>query len=75
MLGAYSPAIRRRPSPSACPRSPGCSTVLKKIFTWWNGATPGALLTIKRLGAFVGEDDFGNRYFEAKTDEGKLRRP
>jgi NADH:ubiquinone oxidoreductase subunit len=43
--------------------------VLKQIFTWWSGATIGALFTIKRLGVFVGEDDFGNRYFEARSDK------
>lgn len=41
--------------------------MLSKIFTWWNGATLGALFTIKRVGVFVGEDDQGNRYYEAKT--------
>ena len=51
---------------------------LKQIFTWWNGATPGALLTIARVARFVGEDEFGNRYFEAKTTkesyDGRKRR-
>ena len=42
--------------------------MLKQIFTWWNGATLGALFTIKRLGVFVGEDDYGNRYYEAKNN-------
>ena len=52
--------------------------MLKKIFTWWNGATLGALLTIKQRGAFVGEDDFGNKYYAARTirdgDAGRQRR-
>jgi NADH:ubiquinone oxidoreductase subunit len=39
---------------------------LKTIFTWWNGATPGIYFTIARRGVFVGQDDFGNRYYEAK---------
>lgn len=38
--------------------------MIDKLFTWWNGATLGALLDIRRRSAFVGEDDFGNRYFE-----------
>jgi NADH:ubiquinone oxidoreductase subunit len=52
--------------------------VLSKIFTWWNGATLGALLTIKRRAVFVGEDSYGNRYFEAKDTkdsyDGRKRR-
>jgi NADH:ubiquinone oxidoreductase subunit len=40
--------------------------VLKKIFTWWNGATVGILFTVGRRGVFVGQDEFGNRYYEAK---------
>jgi NADH:ubiquinone oxidoreductase subunit len=53
--------------------------LLKRIFTWWNGATLGTLWTIKRLGVPVGTDQFGNRYFEAKHakesyDGGRKRR-
>ncbi len=44
--------------------------MLDKIFTWWNGATIGALLSIKGSSNFVGEDEFGNRYFEARTNRG-----
>ncbi len=40
---------------------------LKRIFTWWNGATFGVLFTIAKRGRFVGEDQFGQRYYEAKT--------
>ncbi len=43
--------------------------LLKSIFTWWNGATIGARWTIGKHGAFVGEDDFGNRYFEARNNK------
>ncbi len=39
-----------------------------KIFSWWSGATLGALFTIGRTSAFVAQDEFGNRYFEARTD-------
>lgn len=66
------PIVRPRPS---APRGgfhllfSGPVLVLKTIFTWWNGATVGALFTIKRLGVFVGQDDFGNRYFEARDDK------
>lgn len=41
-----------------------------RIFSWWNGATLGALWTIRRSGAFAGEDEYGNRYFEEKADKG-----
>ena len=43
--------------------------MLTRIFTWWNGATLGTLWTVRRLGKQVGTDQFGNRYFEAKTDK------
>jgi len=40
--------------------------VLRSIFTWWNGATIGARFHIGRRGVEVGQDAFGNRYYEAK---------
>lgn len=40
--------------------------MLSKIFTWWNGATLGTLVTVKRRGRPVGADPFGNRYFESR---------
>ena len=43
--------------------------VLKSIFTWWNGATIGIRFHIGRSGVFVGEDEFGNRYYEARTNK------
>jgi NADH:ubiquinone oxidoreductase subunit len=52
--------------------------VLKAIFTWWNGATIGVRWTITRMGVAVGEDEFGNKYYEAKTNresyDGRKRR-
>ncbi len=42
--------------------------MLKSIFTWWNGATIGIRFTAWRRGRFIGEDDFGNRYYEAKDN-------
>jgi NADH:ubiquinone oxidoreductase subunit len=50
--------------------------MLKAIFTWWNGATLGALFDIKRRGVFVGEDEQGNRYYEERRPslEGRKRR-
>ncbi len=52
--------------------------MLKAIFTWWNGATLGVRWTITRMGVAVGEDEFGNKYYEAKTNresyDGRKRR-
>lgn len=42
--------------------------MLDKIFSWWSGATIGALFTIARTSTKVGSDEFGNTYFEARTD-------
>ena len=46
----------------------GADAVLKAIFTWWNGATLGQRFHISRRGVFVGQDDYGNRYFEARDN-------
>ncbi len=35
-----------------------------KLFTWWNSTTLGALFDIRRRSDFVGEDEYGNRYYE-----------
>lgn len=50
--------------------------MLKRIFTWWNGATLGALFDINRRGVFVGEDEQGNRFYEERRPslEGRKRR-
>ena len=37
-----------------------------RLFTWWNGATLGTLYHIWRKAEFVGEDQFGNRYYKEK---------
>ena len=39
--------------------------ILKKIFTWWDGATIGTALQIWRQGRKVGSDPFGNAYFSS----------
>jgi NADH:ubiquinone oxidoreductase subunit len=36
---------------------------LLQIFTWWNGATVGTRFYTRRFGEFVGEDEFGNKYY------------
>lgn len=33
------------------------------LFTWWNGATAATRFYTWRYGGFVGEDEFGNRYY------------
>ena len=38
-------------------------------FTWWNGATLGARITIGRRAVEVGQDETGNRYFLARDDK------
>ena len=42
--------------------------MLKSIFTWWNGATIGIRFTVARRGVFVGGDDYGNKYYEARDN-------
>lgn len=43
-------------------------TLLKAIFTWWNGGALGALFHIGRRATLVGEDEYGNRYYEARDN-------
>ena len=42
--------------------------MLKNIFTWWNGATIGIRFTLGRRGVFIGKDELGNSYYEARDD-------
>src|SRR5919206_292318 len=39
---------------------------LIRTFTWWNGTTWGTAFYTWRRGQFVGEDEFGNRYYQAR---------
>jgi len=51
--------------------------VLAKLFSWWNGATVGTLVTVKGRGDLVGTDEFGNRYFQSRDTvsyDGRRRR-
>jgi NADH:ubiquinone oxidoreductase subunit len=43
--------------------------LLKAIFTWWNGAPFGHLFHIKRRGVKIGEDKYGNTYYEARDTQ------
>jgi NADH:ubiquinone oxidoreductase subunit len=40
---------------------------LRAIFVWWQRATPGTLLLTWLSGHFVGEDKFGNRYYQNRA--------
>jgi len=42
-------------------------TFLLRLFTWWNGQTFGTQLWTRLYGEFVGEDEFGNRYYRTKA--------
>lgn len=48
---------------------------LKQFFTWWNGQTLGTRFHTWRKGERVGEDEFGNVYYQGgKDSEGRTRR-
>lgn len=40
---------------------------LLQIFTWWNGQTIGTRFHTWRFGKKVGQDEFGNTYYEGGT--------
>ena len=42
-------------------------TIFKEIFTWWNRQTLGTRIETILFGKFVGEDEFGNKYYESKS--------
>lgn len=50
--------------------------MIARLFTWWNGSTIGALFDIKRRSDRVGEDDYGNTYYQDRKAslEGRHRR-
>ena len=41
-------------------------TFFTRFFTWWNGQTFGTQVWTSLYGEFVGEDEFGNRYYRTK---------
>ncbi len=45
-------------------------TFLLRLFTWWNSQTFGTQVWTLLYGEFVGEDEFGNRYY--RTRKGKI---
>ena len=44
-------------------------TLIKEIFTWWNRQTLGTKINTIIFGKFVGEDQFGNKYYKDKNDK------
>lgn len=50
--------------------------MLERLFTWWNSAPSSARFDINRRSDFVGEDEYGNRYFQDRETsvEGRHRR-
>ena len=40
--------------------------LLLLILTWWNGQTFGTMVWTRLYGEFVGEDEFGNKYYRTK---------
>lgn len=49
-------------------------SLIKRIFTWWNGQTIGTWLDTKRYGHFVGQDLQGNSYYKSNDDVKTQRR-
>src|SRR5882724_7953742 len=41
-------------------------SLLSSLFVWWHNATPGTLVTTWFSGVKVGEDAFGNRYYQSR---------
>jgi NADH:ubiquinone oxidoreductase subunit len=41
-------------------------TFFTRLFTWWNGQTFGTQAWTALYGEFVGEDEYGNRYYRTK---------
>ena len=42
-------------------------TFFKQIFIWWNRQTFGTRIQTFFSGKFVGQDSFGNKYYENKS--------
>jgi NADH:ubiquinone oxidoreductase subunit len=42
---------------------------LKILFTWWNRQTFGTFLKTLFSGKYVGQDDFGNKYYKNNRDD------
>jgi len=44
-------------------------TIFKQIFTWWNSQTLGTRITTFLHGKLIGEDEFGNKYYQDKNNK------
>ena len=42
-------------------------TLFKEVFTWWNRQTLGTRIQTALFGKLVGEDEFGNKYYQNKS--------
>ena len=40
--------------------------MIKQIFTWWNSQTLGTFLYTIVFGKLIGQDEFGNKYYQSK---------
>ena len=49
--------------------------IFSEIFSWWGGNTWGTRFTIWRQGRLVGDDEFGNRYYEQVRGDSPLDTP
>ena len=45
------------------------NNLIKQIFTWWNKQTVGTFIYTLLNGKFVGEDQFGNKYYSNSKDK------
>ncbi len=50
-------------------------SMLTEIFSWWGGNTWGTRVTIWNQGRRVGDDEFGNVYYEQKRGVGPNGKP
>ncbi len=50
-------------------------SLLSEIFCWWGGTTWGTRWTLWRQARLVGEDEYGNRYYEQRRGVGPLGVP
>jgi len=44
-------------------------TFFKEFFVWWNHQTLGTRIKTILQGRFVGKDNFGNKYYESKSNK------
>jgi NADH:ubiquinone oxidoreductase subunit len=69
-LDSSRPRWHGRPNPQRIDLA--VKTFFLRFFTWWNGQTFGTQFWTWLYGEFVGQDEFGNRYF--RTRGGKIDR-